>query len=391
MVDSFRDSACIVGIGETPYVRRSDTPVQRLILDACRAAIAEAGLQPSDIDGITSESTVPIRYIGHDELALSLGIGDHFSAASAAFGAGIAGSVLAAAEAIASGLATTILCYFGSDWGSTNGAYGASDRDGSPKAVFEVPFGFYGQPMYFAQIVSRYQHDYDVDLSYVLGSIALQTRKNALLNGSAQMNRPMTRDDYANSPWVAEPLRIPDCCLLTDGAAAIIVTSRERAATLENKPVYIKGGALVEGAIPLDHFFSQNPNFGRWMTAKPAVDRALTQAGVALTDIDFLELYDCFTPTTLTQIESIGFCKFGEGPDFIGDGSRLAVDGDLPVNTHGGLLSHDYLLGMSHIVEATRQLRHVSGKSQVPDASLGLVGLLTGAQYCALVLGDQAG
>jgi acetyl-CoA acetyltransferase len=388
---SLKDAACIVGVGETAYSRRSDRPVEQLILDACTAAIREAGLRPEDIDGITSEGNLTIRYLNHDEVALSLGIGNHFSATSASFGAGIAGSVLAAAEAIASGTATTVLCYFGTNWGTTNGAYGASDREGSPKAAFEVPHGFYGQPMYFAHIATQYQHEFDVNLEYALGSIALQTRKHALLSGTAQMNREMSRDQYLKSEWVAEPLRIPDCCLLSDGAAAVIVTSADRAAEITNSPVYIKGGAFVGGPVPLDHFFSQNPDFGTWSSAQPAAQRALGQAGATLNDLDFVEVYDCFTMTTLMQLESLGYCKRGEGADFVGDGARIAINGEIPVNTHGGLLSHDYMLGMSHIVEATRQLRGQAGANQVKDASLGMVGLLTGAQYCALVFGNIPG
>src|ERR1700687_4073955 len=131
---SLKDAACIVGIGETTYSRRADRPGEQLILDACSAAIKDAGVRPEDIDGITSEGDLTIRYLNHDEVALSRGIVNHFTATSASFGGGIAGSVLAAAEAIASGMSTTVLCYFGTNWGTTNGASGASDREGSPKA-----------------------------------------------------------------------------------------------------------------------------------------------------------------------------------------------------------------------------------------------------------------
>lgn len=389
---AMRDAAAVVGVGETAYARRSPRSGSELVLEAVGAAIADAGLRPADIDGVVTERVVVPQLMPQDVLAATVGIGPYYSATATAFGAGIGGAVLLAAQAIATGQATAVLCYFGVDWGSnTAGAYGASDRGGSPKANVELPYGFYGQPMYFAQIATRYAHLYGVDLEPALSAIAIQQRRHAVLSGDAQQSRPLDLDAYRASPLVAEPLRVVDCCLLTDGAAAVVLTSAERAADRPHRPVYLKGASFQAAPVPVDWFFAQNPDFGHFPAARTTLDRALAIAGVRREELDFLELYDCFTISLLAQLEDLGFCARGEGVAFVGDGRRLAFDGSLAVNTHGGLLSHDYLLGMSHIVEAVRQLRGHGGARQVPDAAIGLVGLLATAEYCSLVFGRTAG
>ncbi len=385
-----KDAAAVVGIGETEYARRSDRSAADLIVEAVTKAVADAGLRASDVDGIVTERYVAPAMIAHDELAATIGMGHYYSASSSVFGAGIAGAVLAGAQAIATEQANVVVCYFGVDWGS-RGAYGATDRPGSPKANFELPYGFYGQPMYFAQVATHYRETYGVDLEPVLGAIAVQLRKHALLNGHAQMRKPLSYEDYLQAPFVAQPLRIPDCCLLTDGAAAVLLTTPERAADGPHAPVYLKGGRYEAAPIPLDRFFVQSEPYGRFAAATPALNAALGVAGLKREDIDFLELYDCFTMALLGQIEDLGFCGVGEGADFIGDGSRIGLHGELPVNTHGGLLSHSYVLGIAHIVEAVRQLRHEAGDGQVANAQVGMVGLLTAAEYCALVFGRELG
>jgi acetyl-CoA acetyltransferase len=385
-----KDAAAVVGIGETVYVRRSERPAGDLIVEAVTNAIADAGLRPSDVDGIVSERYLAPRMMAHDELAATIGMGPYFSASGSVFGAGIAGAVLVAADAIAAGYANTVVCYFGLDWGS-KGAYGATDRPMSPKANFELPYGFYGQPMYFAQVATHYRETYRVDLEFALGTIAVQQRQNALLNGNAQMRVPLTREAYLTSPFVAEPLRIADCCLLTDGAAALVLTAPERARDGRHVPVYVKGGCYEAAAIPVERFFTQGVPYGRFTSAASALDRGLRIAGLTRADIDFLELYDCFTIALLEQIEDLGFCGEGEGADFIGDGSRISLTGELPVNTHGGLLSHAYMLGSNHLIEGVRQLRRDAAAAQVPDAEVGMVGLLTAAEYCAVLLGRELG
>lgn len=381
----------IAGIGETVYERSSSVDVKELILEAIEAALHDAGLSAADIDGFATEGAVMPTLMPHDDVARSLGVEEYISLSTSYHGSGIAGAHLVAGSAISSGHASVVVSYFGVDWGSRpSSAYEAAVRQGDPKRTFEKPFGYFGQPVYFAAIANRYRSVFGIDLNPLLGGIALEQRANAVRRESAQMRREMTFDDYLASPLVADPLRIPDCCLLTDGAAATVIVSGDRATGGRQTPVTIAGAALRSKGPNMDSFFSQTQDYLSWPAAPIAVEEALGKAGVALADLDFVELYDCFTMTVVMQLEAIGWCGPGEALDFIDGGKTIALDGSVPLNTHGGLLSHSYLLGMSHIVEAVRQLRHSCDDSQVHDAEVGLVGLLAGPHYGALVLSRDA-
>jgi acetyl-CoA acetyltransferase len=386
-----KDGSVIAGIGETAAVRRSGRSSQAMILEAVRGALDDAGLTAADVDGIVTEGMMASVY-PHDELAMTLGIErSYLNATSSYFGSGIASAHQVAASLIATKQAEVVVTYFGVDWGTTSGAYSSVGAQGSPKEVFEKPFGYYGQPYFFGAIANRYEQHYGVDLEFALGSLALNQRANAIRTGTGQMDRPMDRDAYLASPLVAAPLRVPDCCLLTDAAAATVLVSAERAKDLRQRPIYLKGASLATLPYSMDNYFTQAQDYLSWPTAKHAVDRALAMAGRDLSEIDFAELYDCFTMTLLMQIEDIGWCGKGEAADFIGNGTSISLNGSVPINTHGGLLSHSYLLGATHITEAVRQLRGTAEGVQVPGAELGLVGLLAGPHYGALVLGSQEG
>ncbi|MPZ60595.1 MAG: thiolase family protein [Propionibacteriales bacterium] len=392
MTTQLRDVAAFVGIGETPAVRKADKPLKALVLDAITAALDDAGLTPADVDGLVTEGALMPSAMPHDEVAATLGISQYFSGMSSYWGSGIASAHLVGAQAIACGQADVVVSYFGVDWGSTAGAaYTSIGEENSPKVVYEKPFGYFGQPYFFGAIANRYRSTYGVDLERAFGSLAINQRENALRSGTAQMDRSMTYGQYLESPYVAEPLRIPDCCLLTDGAAAAVLVRSDRAKDLPKPPVYLKGASLATMPLSMDNYFTQNPDYLTWPTARPAVEQALAMAGRELDDLDFAELYDCFTMTLLMQIEDIGWCSKGEAAAFVEDGKRVALDGDIPINTHGGLLSHSYLLGATHVTEAIRQLRGDAGDVQVADAELGLVGLLAGPHYGALVLGRDEG
>ncbi len=382
------DSLAIVGIGETEYKRAGTKPVSELILEAIEAALTDAGICARDVDGFVTEGLVAPAVAPHDEVAATLGVPDFYSSTISVAGAGIVCTPLLAAQAMACGQGSIFVSYFGVDWGSRAGAaYDAFAREESPKECFEKPYGYYGQPMYFAALAQRYKHCFGVDLERALGTIAVQERSNALLNGRAQMSKPLSREEYLDSPYIADPLRLPDCCLLTDGAAAFVMVPSDRAKDFRQRPVYFKGAGLAAVPIGTDSFFSQNPEFLSWPSARPATEKALSMARIGLEEVDFAELYDCSTITCLMELEDVGFCGKGEAADFIGDGTRIAIDGALPLNTHGGLLSHSYLLGMSHIAEAVRQLRHEAGAAQVPDAKIGLVTGLAVPYYGTLILG----
>jgi len=388
-----RRSAAIVGIGETPYVRRSQRSLTALVIEAVEKALADAGLAGSDVDMIITEGGLMPTAAPPDEVARCIGVTRSYSVRTAGtYGAGIAGAHLAAKEAIESRSAAVVLSYFGVDWGSHAGAFhGLGGSPGSMKYALERPTGLFVQPVLFAAMANRYKHVHGVDLEPALGRLAVELRAHALANGSGQLSKPLTFDDYLAAPFVAEPLRVPDCCLLTDGAGATVTVGSDRARDLRQVPVDIRGGAFSSSPDRMSDFFTQSRGYPFFESARIASRRALELSGMGLGEMDFVQLYDCFTISLLLQMEDIGLCEQGSAVEYIGSGDTVGMrNSDTPINTHGGLLSHAYVLGIAHVIEAVRQLRGTAGTGQVPDAVTGLVGLLTGSQYCAIVLGQEA-
>jgi acetyl-CoA acetyltransferase len=202
-----------------------------------------------------------------------------------------------------------------------------------------------------------------------LGSIAVSTRQHAILHGNATMTKPIDIEDHQSSRMISDPLRLLDCSLESDGGAAVIISSAERARDMGKPPVYIMG--VAEGHPDSPSAITQRPDLTKLGLAK-AAPKAFAMAGVTPADIQVAEIYDCFTYIVMCQIEDLGFCKKGEGGAFVENGA-LGLGGRLPVNTHGGLLSQAHMAGLNHVVELTRQLRGEGGKTQVPGARLGLV------------------
>lgn len=377
----------IVGVGETPAVRRSEKNLRALVVEAVANALDDAGLKPSDVDGILSDGLVMPTTVPRDFVAAQFGMDRRYDGGMSFGGAGSACAPQLAQLAISSGLAKTVVYYFGVDWGTrTSGPYGFHDLYAG-KMAFEKPYGFNAQPSYFALWARRYMHEYGLT-ERDLATIAVTQRQSALLNPRSQVKKPMTYDDYFAARVVSDPLRVPDCCLITDGAAAFVMTSLERARDLPKPPVRVLGTGFGSEPVNGDDAFTQPGGLLRIPGAKAAAGRALGQAGLTHADIDFAEIYDCFSISCLLQIEETGFCKRGEGAAFIRE-KGIGIDGAFPVNTHGGLLSHSYLLGVEHVVEAVRQLRGESGKAQVKDARVGLVGGLSNPDYGVLVLGKD--
>jgi acetyl-CoA acetyltransferase len=374
----------IAGIGSTEHVRRSTRSIVELVVEASLAAIADAGLQSADIDGIVTDvSYMPLRAPA-DEVAAALGIGERcFTAHGLVGGAGVVGAPHLAELAIGSGQARHVLSYYGADFGSAPGGPYAFPVALDTKVGIEMPFGWYGQPLYFAAMAQRYKHEFGLTAEQQ-AEVAIAARGHAARTPGAMRQEPLTLERYLASPMVADPFRGLDCSLISDGGTAFVMTSRERARDLPRPPVLVAGIGLASAAETQAGYFTQHSPYPGTAAVRSA-PRALAQAGVTAADVDVVEFYDCFTITTLLQLEECGFCGRGEASRFV-EGGRIGPGGSLPVNTHGGLLSHSYMVGAEHVVEAVRQLRGDRGEGQVPDAEVALVTGLGVPDHATLIL-----
>lgn len=364
---SLRERGAITGVGETAYSRQSGRSVLSLQLEASLKAIEDAGLNPSDIDGV-------IPYVGgvvSEDFITNLGLPDlRFSAVTPLGGASCVAAVQCAVAAIAVGICNHILIPVGRN-GASQGRIGARVQQ-IPQfrlvGEFEMPLGAIAPAQLYAPMARRHMELYGTT-SRQLGEIAVSTRANAIRNGNAIMTKPISIEEHQASRMISDPLRLLDCSLESDGACAVVVSSAERARDMRKPPVVVMG--IAEGHPDSPSVITQRPDLTRLGIAK-AAPRAFAMAGVTPEDIDVAEIYDCFTYIVLCQIEDLGFCKKGEGGPFVESGA-IRLDGRLPVNTHGGLLSQAHMVGMNHVVELVRQLRGEAGKAQVSAAEIGLV------------------
>ncbi len=371
---NLQNQACIVGIGETRYVRKPGSGLSQLgiQLQAAAAAVADAGLSLADVDGV-----MPFPNLGSaEELAANLGIENlRFAATVNTGGAAPVASLRIAAMAVCTGAASAVLIPAG--WNAYSGSRArdtvsqdlSSLPGGKIARDYYLPFGLTAPPQWYSLMARRHMHEFGTTAEQ-LGAIAVAMRKHAQLNPNAVMHgKPMTLDEYMASPMITDPYRLFDCCLETDGAAAVVVTTAERAGDLRHQPVSIMSVASGQ-PYPADEITNRKDIFQTGLTI--AAPEAFAAAGVTPRDIDFAEIYDCFTFEVLQQLEESGFCARGEGGAFV-EGGRIELGGELPVNTHGGLLSEAHVLGMNHLVEAVKQLRGDAGEHQVEDAETGMV------------------
>lgn len=379
-----RDIA-IVGIGETPPMRRSGRTVRAMVVDAVMAALGDAGISPKEVDGLVTDAVIMPTEVPFDYLAGQLGASNCFAASASLGGAGIVCAPQLAQHAIASGLAKVVVGYFGVDWGTRAGGPYAFHDLYPAKQAFEKPYGFNAQPIYFALWARRYMHEYGLT-ERQLGALAVSQRQHAVLNGGGQIREPLTLEQYVDSRMIAEPLRVADCCLITDGAGAFVMTAMDRARDCPKRPVRVLGTGFASAPVTGDSVFTQGGSLTAMPGAAEAARRAFASAHLDPKDVDFAEIYDCFSISCLLQLEDIGLCPKGEAGRFIEDGG-IAPGGSLPANTHGGFLAYSYRLGIEHLTEAVRQLRHEANAAQVPDAEVGLVTGLSMPDFGVLLLG----
>jgi acetyl-CoA acetyltransferase len=361
-----RDRVAIVGIGYTQLSKDSGVSTLTLGCRAILAAIEDAGLRPEEVDGIAThrvgDSVLP------GVLAQALGLRDLRWYADQ-FGGGSTSCAIVgqAALAVHAGLADTVVCYRAINARSEfrMGGIGRPLVD-AVETQYQAPYGHFAPAQQFALAARQHMLRWGTTHEQ-LGAVAVAQRAHAVHNPRALLRAPIGLDDYLASRWVVEPFRLLDCCLETDGAVAVVLASAERARDLRRRPVLIRGAAWGSG-------FTLYSNQQTDLTTTPAAAmarRLWSQAGLAPSEVDLAELYDCFTYTVVVQLEDYGFCRKGEGGPFAASGATR-IGGSLPVNTHGGFLSEGYVHGLNHVAEAVSQLRGDAGERQVEGAEVAL-------------------
>lgn len=384
MERTLKDKCAIVGIGWTKYSRFSGVSVLSLAAEACKKAIDDSGLSVKQIDGIVthnmSDSACP------QEVAACLGLPElRYHAELWAGGTGSAAMVATAAAAVISGMANNVVCFRAMNGRSGRRLGGTGERPPTTaEAQFLVPYGWTSFVHACTAMARRHMALYGTKPEQ-MGAVAIADRKHGALNERAMVRKPITMEEYLNSRMVAEPFRLLDICLETDGACAVVVTSSEQSRDLRHRPVYIM--AAAQGGGPgISGFDMNSAGFLRMedhtsIYSKYVAPHLFRMAGITPKDVDVAEIYDEMTIAVIIQLEDYGFCKKGEGGAFV-EGGRIELGGDLPVNTHGGFLSEGYIHGLNHVVEAVQQLRGEAGVRQVKDAEIAIttgVGVTVGS------------
>jgi acetyl-CoA acetyltransferase len=382
-----RGQAAIAGIGCTEFSRNSGVSTFTLAARAVKAAVKDAGLQVRDIDGLATFGVNDS--ISPNVLAQSLGIQSMRYYVDQWLGGSVSLSVLGQASlAVSAGVADCVVCYRALNGRSEIRMSGSSASRLRPPwdMQFKVTAGYMAPSQEIAMAARAHMLRYGTSAED-LGRIAILSRRNASDNERAMMREPITMDDYLASRWIVEPFRKFDCCLETDGAVAVVVVSAERARDLPHRPVLIQGAAWGGGVNIVNNGYTDLAE----SPAKLIAPRLYDAAGIGPTDIDFAELYDCFTYTALSQIEGYGFAEPGGVPAMLADGAFDRGTGSLPVNTHGGLLSEGYIHGMNHVFEAVQQIRGEAAHRQVARHDVALVtgqlGYLSGYSSAVVLAG----
>ena len=357
---NYAGTTAIAGIGATEFSKNSGRTPMQLAVEACVAACDDAGITPSEVDGMVTFSAEMNPEI---EVARNLGVTQltHFSMINHGGGAAC-GTIAQAAMAVASGQARYVLCYRAFNersWHRFGG--GVQARPASAEALetqyaWSSPFGLLTPASWVAMFAMRYMHEYGAT-SEDFGRVAVADRANAATNPKAFFyQRPITLEDHQNSRWIVEPLHLLDCCQESDGGQALLVTTLDRAKDLKQQAVVIAGAA--QGVAEDQHMMRSY--FRESITTIPEMGlcarQLWEQSGLSADDIQTAIFYDHFSPLVLPQLEEFGFCARGEAKDFLRDGN-IDFNGKLPINTHGGQLGEAYIHGMNGIAEGVRLIR----------------------------------
>ncbi len=386
--NTLRGAVAIVGVGDTEVGKLPGRGSVDLTIDAAARALRDAGLEKGQIDGLVTSNSMVDPHMYHAELvAETMEIQPRWCMTLAAGGATSFAAVHHAAAAIATGLCETVLISSADNLRTGLTREKASAQQSSTAdPQFEAPYGA-PVPVSYAFVANAHMHEFGTTREQ-LAQVAVTTRRHAALHPAAEKRDPIEVADVLAAKLIADPLRLLDCSLVSDGGSAVVVTSAERARDLRSAPVYLLG---VGEAHTHEHV-SQAPS----LVTSGAVSsgaQAYAMAGLSPRDVDFAELYDCFTPVVLVELEDLGFCAKGEGGPFV-EAGHTALGGSLPTNTHGGLLSHCHPGNpgsMFALTEAVVQLRGAAGERQVDGAEIGCVHAQGGvlSSHCTLLLGKE--
>jgi acetyl-CoA acetyltransferase len=384
---SLHDQAVIVGIGQTDFSKASGRSELQLAAECVKAAIEDAGLSPSDIDGMTSFTLDTSDEV---EVARNVGCGDMTFFSRVGYGGGAAVSIVhQAAMAVATGAANYVV-----GWRALNGRSGFRYSMGVSGDIvtsdlvhwgYYMPFGLLTPASWVAMFTQRYMHVTGCK-SVDLAQVCMATRKHAVNNPNAFFHqRPMTLEDHQTSRMICDPLRLYDCCQETDGGCAFVVTTPERARDLAQPGALIRGIAQGVGDDQEQMTSFYRPDIARLPEMELVARQVWGMSGLGPSDMDAAIIYDAFSSIVLFQLESFGFCQPGEAKDFV-QGGALEVGGRLPTNTHGGQLSEAYIHGINGVNEGVRLIRGTS-VNQPKSNDHVLVTAGVGVPTSAMVLG----
>ena len=396
MTERFEQSCIISGIGQSDVGRRLTRSIMALTLDACVGAIADAGLQPADIDGVISWPGAVSRAEGlapsspgssgpgvHSVIdALRLQTNWHYAGPETP---GMLASVIQACMAVASGMCRHVLVYRALNeataWRRVAERITADSEGVTGAMQWMLPFGAFSGPNWMALNARRHMHEYGTTREQI-AQVSLNARRNAALNPKAVLRDELTLDTYLAAPMISDPLCLYDCDIAVDGATAVVVSHVSHAADSPNPPVRVEAvGSALHGRASWDQWEDMTTT-----AASSAGAHLWSRTDLKPSDVDVAQLYDGFTVLTLFWLEGLQFCGKGESGAFVEGGERISLHGELPLSTSGGQLSGGRLHSFGHLYEACVQLRGAAGERQVPGAKVAAVSAGAGPLASCLLL-----